>query len=560
MRRLRGPVLFALMALLFLIANRGAYESYFQDDEIDNVYVTGLVEASTFASTLLSPRFQPNNFRPAGHLFYKLMGEAFGLDFPKYAAAIHLVHFLNVWLVWLIARRMGFGWYAASAGALVFAFHMAVFDAYWKPMYVFDLLCAFFCLAALLMYMKGRRLLSLPLFWLAYKSKEIAVMLPAVLLVYEVWLGEKRWKRTLPFFAIAALFGLQGVFMNPNVDNEYTLRFTPAAVWQCLRFYSSEVLFLPYAGLALPLAAWLARDRRTGFGLALMGLFFLPLLFLPGRLFAAYCYLPLAGLAPLAARLAELRPAAAAALLAVVWIPWNMTELKGKRRQALAIAAENREYVRTVEQFARSGLNIESAVYDGAPSAFHRWGVESTLRYFYARPEMTVCAVEDPCAAEVWKGRAIAMLAWDPEGRRLLMQRREPGAPDASHIRMSRAAPLWQFLSGWHRLEGNFRWMGPEAAVRLERPAGARAFEVVVNAGPAQIRDLGNLRVEVRLNGESLGEKEVSAAGWKSLRWNLENGPAGPVTVQLRTRPVYRPRGDPRALGAAVVSLGFPSE
>ena len=55
--------------------------------------------------------------------------------------------------------------------------------------------------------------------------------------------------------------------------------------------------------IALPL---LIRDRRLWFGAAMLFLFFVPLLFLPGRLYAAYCYLPLAGLAIMAATIAAM--------------------------------------------------------------------------------------------------------------------------------------------------------------------------------------------------------------------------------------------------------------
>jgi len=54
---------------------------------------------------------------------------------------------------------------------------------------------------------------------------------------------------------------------------------------------------MPYAGFLLPLGALFSRNRRTWFGLAAMALFFFPLLFLPGRLFSAYCYVPFIGLA-----------------------------------------------------------------------------------------------------------------------------------------------------------------------------------------------------------------------------------------------------------------------
>ena len=134
MTRWHGLLLFLVAALLFVIANRGAYQGYFQDDEFDNLSFAPRVAVSDYARTLLTPRFIPGNFRPVGHAYFGGMGRVFGLDFPKYVWPLHLIHFLNVWLVWLLLRRLGGAPYAAGAGALLFAFHMAAFDVFWKPM------------------------------------------------------------------------------------------------------------------------------------------------------------------------------------------------------------------------------------------------------------------------------------------------------------------------------------------------------------------------------------------------------------------------------------------
>ena len=172
---------------------------------------------------LLSPQVSVRNFRPVGAFYYQVLGGYFGLDFPKFIAAIHALHLLNIWLFWLLARRLGLSPLAASAGAFFFGFHAALFDAWWKPMFVFDVLCATFSLLTLLSYAYNRWILSLVSFWLAYKSKELAVMLPAVLGCYELWFGKRQWKRLLPFFAISLLFGLQALF-NPPLARRYALR------------------------------------------------------------------------------------------------------------------------------------------------------------------------------------------------------------------------------------------------------------------------------------------------------------------------------------------------
>ena len=160
---------------------------------------------------------------------------------------------------------------------------MALFDDFWKPMYVFDVLCATFCLLSLWCYASERWVLSFAAFWLAYKSKELAVMLPAVLLAFEIWFGKRRWKPLVPFFLASLSFGVQGMLGNPNRDNDYTFRFTAAALAKTSVFYAGRIFLIPYLGFVTPAFALLARNRRTWFGLAAMGLFLFPMLFLPGR-------------------------------------------------------------------------------------------------------------------------------------------------------------------------------------------------------------------------------------------------------------------------------------
>jgi hypothetical protein len=206
---------------------------------------------------LISPRFQPNNFRPAAHFYFHLAGKYFGLDFAKYVIPIQAIHLLNVWLVWLLTRRFGASTLGASAACLFFGFHAALFDVFWKPMYVFDLLCATFCLLSLLFYTRRQFVLSFVAFWLAYKSKELGVMLPAVLAAYEFSFGKRRWLPLAPFFVASLSFGLQGLLLNPNVDNPYTFRFTWRALSTTSRFYSSNVLLIHHAGFfVVPLALW----------------------------------------------------------------------------------------------------------------------------------------------------------------------------------------------------------------------------------------------------------------------------------------------------------------
>src|SRR5258706_1432298 len=233
-RRWLPPFLLAAIMLLFLIANRGAYKGYFDSDDFDNLNFTQHIDTSEFIADLFSPRVFSNNFRPGGNLFYHSMYRLPGLNYIGYIPAIPFLHLANVFFLWLVLRKLGFDHVAALAGTLFFAFQMAVFDAYWKPMYVFDLLCTAFCLLSLLAYLNDWLIPSLLAFLLAFRAKEVAVMMPVVLLVYEFLLHKKRWKRLITLFAISLIFGIQSLLLNQSSTNDYSLRFRPAGLWQCI--------------------------------------------------------------------------------------------------------------------------------------------------------------------------------------------------------------------------------------------------------------------------------------------------------------------------------------
>jgi hypothetical protein len=557
-RRWMGTGLFVLLVVLFLIANRGAYKGYFSDDELDNLSWAPGVHISEYARTLVTPQFIPGNFRPVGHFFFYLAGKSFGLDFPKYVFPIHALHLLNVWLLWFLIRRMGGSAFAAGAGALLFAFHMAVFDLYWKPMYVFDLLCATFCLLALLAWVHQRWVLAFVAFWLAYKSKELAVMLPLVLACYEYWVGKRNWKPLAPFFAVSLSFGLQGVLLNPHQRGDYAFSYKPEDLWQTVNFYSDRVLLLPKAGFAMLFVPAIVRDRRVWFGIATLLLFFFPLAFLPGRHFGAYCYVPLIGAGIALSGIADRGHRLFVTIVLLCWVPFNYIHLRLNRRQELAVAANNRRYVTAVQKFAALNPGIDSFIYDGRPFALRPWGIKGAVAYAYGTTAVDVYGLEERGAQRMLRGNGpLALMSWDSSVNDLAIVARRKGVDDAAFIRMDRFTPLWQLDDGWFGLESGFRWMKPVATAHLERPAGARRFALKVNIGPDMIRDMGGTEVRLFLDRVALGSRRFAANGWQQAAWDLPPGTAGRVNVRLEATPYHPSNKDPRALGVAVGEFGF---
>jgi len=557
MSKRAGLACFLAMAALFVVINRGAYKGYFTADDFDNLSWTRHASATSYIEGLLSPRFQTNNFRPVGHLFYKVEESLFGFDFPKYVAALHALHLFNVWLVWLLVRRLGARAWPAAAACLFFALHMGFFDAVWKPSYIFDVLCATFCLLSLLSYASGRWIVSFVCFWVAYKAKEPAVMLPFVLACYEIWFGKRNWKPLVPFFVVGLSFGLQGLLLNPNSGNDYEFHFTAGAVAATSIFYAGRVLLIPYLGFALPAALWFFRSHRVRFGLAAMLLFLIPVLFLPGRISTAYCYLPFAGLAMAFAGIAEAGHLALVAAFFLVWLPLDLHELRLERRETIAQDNDARAWVSGWDRYAQSNAAPDTVIYSGEPAGFGSYGITGAIRCSYQQAPARIVEAEKPALPADADHMRIAFASWNSSLHKLDVVEHGPGMLPASFIDTTSATPVWQLETGWYGPENGFRWMAPVATASLTRPEGAARFELRVLPNTTLLDKVGPVTVHVSIDERELTAQVVTQAGWTTLEWPLPPAAAGPVRIGIRTEPAFQPSGDPRILGIAVGSFGF---
>jgi hypothetical protein len=109
MSKRAGWALAVAAIALFLLLNRAAYKGYFQDHDLDTLGWAGSIPAGEFFEYLITPRLSPTNFRPVGAIYYQALQTTVGLDFPKYVAVLHGLHFLNIWLVWLLRRKLRIG-------------------------------------------------------------------------------------------------------------------------------------------------------------------------------------------------------------------------------------------------------------------------------------------------------------------------------------------------------------------------------------------------------------------------------------------------------------------
>lgn len=513
---------FAFFAL-FLAANRAAYQGYFSDDDLDNLVNTQLYGLDAFVGSFFSLTYDQYNFRPVGHLVYRWMAQTVGLTFWPYVALMQTLLLGTVLLLYRTTSSL-IGPRGAAITAFIFAFHPALIAAHWKPMYLFDVLCGFALVLAYSSYRRGRWILALALFWCGYKAKEIAILFPVVLMIEEL-LNQRKWMRVIPFFLLSGTLGIQALTANhARPPSPYTLTFTAAAIATCARYYLLQSWGIPW----ISLAGWRwAQDSRRWMilGVTAAALLLGPLLFLPGRLFAVYLFVPLLfGSIAMGAVLARCGTVVLT-VGALFFMAIGLRELRAFRRVELAQATRTRSFVTATCKAFTGQPRIDRAVYEGGPGGLNVWGVEGAIR---------LCS-----------GNLSLKL------RRFDLHRLEVGE---SVVRWSSGGPKGEFveihpfageLAGdWHEWEGAYRWMGQHGTITIE--TRAQDTTLVVDLAAAQADE-----AEARVDGRSLGKLRLASHGEQTLKWAIPSM-QGPKALELIAWPAVRPAGDPRSLTLAV--------
>ena len=192
----------AFLATYFLCFNWGSLRVHFALDDLGNI--GHYYEYSPWQ--LVLSNFLPwrGDSRPLGGLFYIPIYHFAGLNPVPYQAVLLLFLLANVYWVYRFAKLLGAGELAAGLAALVCCYHGGVANLYYNAAFVFDVLCCFFYLAAFVYYLRIRtrgQLLGvwqtaafLFLFLCALNSKEMAVSIPVMLLIYEwIWHRPPKW-------------------------------------------------------------------------------------------------------------------------------------------------------------------------------------------------------------------------------------------------------------------------------------------------------------------------------------------------------------------------------
>jgi len=277
-------------------------------------------------------------YRPMGGLFYRAVFAVFGFNPLPFRVACFALLLINLALLYATARTLAASRDVGLLAALAGSYHAGFEDLYYNTGMVYDLLCYLFYVGALLGYCHARRagrrlgwpqaILVVASYVCALNSKEVAVTLPAVILIYEWiyhrpklsnrgllgWISRELWlvwllaAMTVPF-----LFGKLSSASPFSGIPDYELHISPARYLDAYRHYLDIASYhrsawFTASGALLLWAAMLliaARGRRKvlWFSFFFILVSVLPVIFITPRGTISVLYLPYLGWALYAAAL-----------------------------------------------------------------------------------------------------------------------------------------------------------------------------------------------------------------------------------------------------------------
>ena len=447
---LRGMWALALIYTWWLLRWSVGPDHFFFADDWDWMYRAAVLTFHEQFSVL--PRY-PMNDRPVGALAFRVLYRLFGLDpVPFHWLSLGL-HLANMTMLLLVARRLIASRWVAAAIALAYGTWSAANEGATWAADIFDVLGAALILAVMLTFSSRRwgvRLASVLLFFVALRTKETAIVLPAMLLVWVLvchhrreWLREA--KLTLwPHFLLAAVFVALYIPLLAehqrveDTSNPYRMDFSTRAFGEGLYFYVSRMLYGPpwpvgrlirwtVAMSALTMGiAW--RVRATLVGLAGFVIFLLPVIFLSHQRQEMYLYIPaacfvlaLGGAAEAAAaRLrvsAEWRESAAVAmmLLCVAALP-HWAHMRTRAAWLLSHTSQARKDLDTFRAHVGSLRPNARIVLMGFPDDYHVFQTPgcSVLKVLYKVDPVRCEFTDDTAGADVvvvWRREGIEVTA-----------------------------------------------------------------------------------------------------------------------------------------------------
>ena len=580
-------------SILCLILYWYGFRAWFRMDDFAWLGLHTLIhDFDSFMRAMFTPLAQ-GTIRPLSErLFFVAGWHLFGLEAPPFRIIAFATMFGCLALLTAVTRRLTG---SAIAGFLAPVLWMVNGNIYapmsWTSAYN-QILCAFCMLLALLLWIRytetgETRCYSWQwvVFIVGFGALEINVVYPAIAALHACCFARRYLPRTLPMFAVSALYTLVHRLSAPSTPAPETYRmYFDAGIFHTLRkylqwsfgadryaeyrgfspvpFYAAEAL----AGGALLIFVLAMLRRRQWLAAFAAGWFLIviaPLLPLKLHVSDYYLTVPLIGLAVIGAWAVSVawRGGAgvklAAILLVLAYAVPSAWMARGMSRQFHDESRRYSNFVRSVA-YAHQVHPAKRLLIRGVDQRlFHGAWVDNPFRIFGLRkiymPGTPVPGfgtsrhfMAESVALEGMKRGEIIAYDVQPDGRlrnitpvlRAKWERTELPLPSALDIR----DPLSEvhLLSGWWQAEANHRWMSKRARLQLAGPLDGKG-ELILRGSSLEATKIG-----LTLNGHAMDPANIPAGAFE-VRFPVKTAAALDITLGTE-RTIIVP-GDGRELG-----------
>jgi hypothetical protein len=422
------PLLFAFQLWSF---------SYFWTDDFGNIFWIQSETAGRMLNYVLNPA--STFYRPLGELFYWILFHTFGLNPVPYHVVAWAIHAINTYLLFTLLRTWLRSPFAAIAGTIPFAFRVNFADMYWSFGTIYELLACLLMLIGTHLYVRSKRsipsvLLLTFVYMLAVKSKEMAITLPAVWLLYEVFMSKnlrERWRTVLLTLALPLLAGAWftylkvGVMRDVDPASPYFMDITFGTAYQGAAQYMDWL-----TGVDLPPVVWatltvglfvflLWRRSWSGmFFLLYVPLTFAPVIFLANHRWPYFWYIPFLGISGLfglgarqvggflKSRLPLPKLIAVNATVLLVWAAANSSaewyRSRATREYESSLAVAIRSYVAGLRSQTRPEPDA-TLFFSQMPPHFHEQVLDASVQVILGRPDLHARFVSEFPSDAHWK-------------------------------------------------------------------------------------------------------------------------------------------------------------
>ncbi len=595
-------------SLVCLLAHYHSLLAWFRADDFAWLSLAGRVHGFHDLLVALFKPMAQGTIRPFSDRGFFLAGYAlfwYRMLLP-FHAAVFITLFANLALVAWIGTRITGSRSAGFWAAIFWALNSVLVEPLgWVCVYN-QVLWGFFVLLAfhfLLRYVEtGERcyeVLQWTAFVLGFGALELNVVYPALAALY-TWLYARRYfTRTLPMFAVSALFtALHLAAMPAPKAGEYAMHFTGSMARTFLTYVTWSVgptllgnpfrapAWLVIGGVVLVIAGLAAFAVRQARGALFCWGWFLivlaPVLPLRDHLTEYYPYLALVGLcwfggwaATECWRSNRIAVVAVGALYAVLVVPrtvaadaWNYRLTLRARDLVEGVASAEQMHPRQV--ILLEGVDPE-LFYNAIEDRPFRL-LESDQVYLTPASLRTVATPGDAgvandfalpaeeIAAALERHEAVVYDVRGPRLRNITAQYSPGPAAKQAPSRIDVASPLVAFRLGpeWYPAESGHRWMPGRATLHLAAPQAAGLnLHIEGYFPPEQLRQ-GAVSVTASADGLPLGTRNLEAGqDTFDLSFPLPGALVGKpeMAVEISVSRTFRVAGDSRDLGLAVRSV-----